>query len=321
MQGIGTIQSYIQLNQLNDYSTQAVGWIIGVYTSLSLLLVLQTGPLMDHYGPRLLAPASAAMNIAMFFLLAECKQYWHFMLVLGLLGGVGAATTATVAVSTISKLFTHRHGAAMGCAFSGSCLGGVFFPLILQNRFPKWSWVWSIRVLAFIVTGLMLGGCLCLLPAARLIVKAESGSRTGQKASSVIPNFEPFRSLPFTFTAISFFLLEFAMFGINGLLPTFAIRSGFSENSGYTSMALSSGFSLLGRLLPGIVSDYVGAFNILLIMVPLTSTFTAALLVPLNTSTIGPFYAFACIWGFGSGSWLSVIPGELIPECTMRLNR
>ncbi|KAH6692217.1 major facilitator superfamily domain-containing protein [Plectosphaerella plurivora] len=309
MQAIGTIQSYMQLNQLNDYTTRDVGWIIGVYTSLSLLLVLIMGPVMDHYGPRLMAPAAAVLNIAMFFLLAECKTYWQFMLVLGLLGGIGAAATATVAVSTISKLFTHRHGTAMGCAFSASCLGGVFFPLILQNIFPRWGWVWSIRTLAFIVTGLMAGGCLCLLPAAELIKKAEASSDAVKKSTSMFPNFEPFKSLPFALTAIGFFLLEFAMFGINGLLPTFAVRAGFAENAGYTLIALSNGFSLLGRLLPGIVADYIGAFNVLLIMVPFTSIFTAALFVPLNTTTVGPFYAFACLWGFGSGSWLSVIPG------------
>ncbi|EEY21135.1 conserved hypothetical protein [Verticillium alfalfae VaMs.102] len=301
MQGIGTIQVYIQLNQLNDYTTRDIGWIVGLYTSLSLLLGLQAGPLMDRYGPRLLAPASAAMNISMVFLLAECTQYWHFMLCLGLLGGIGAATTTTVAISTISKLFTYRHGAAMGCAFSGSCLGGVFFPLILQAILPKWGWTWSIRVLAFIVTGLMVGGCLCYLPAARLIVKAESGTAPEYKASSVIPNLEPFRSLPFTFITLGYFLLGFAMFGINGLLPTFANRSGFTESAGYTLVALSNGFSLLGRLLPGIVSDYIGCFNVLLIMVPLTFICTASLFVPLDTSSIGPFYAFACLWGFGSG--------------------
>ncbi|KAM0646770.1 hypothetical protein ACHAO3_008408 [Verticillium nonalfalfae] len=316
MQAIGTIQSYLQLNQLNDYTTRDVGWIIGVYTSLSLLLVLVMGPVMDHYGPGLMAPAAAVLNIAMFFLLAECEQYWQFMLVLGLLGGIGAAATATVAVSTISKLFTHRHGAAMGCAFSASCLGGVFFPLILQKIFPTWGWVWSIRTLAFIVTALMVTGCLCLLPAARLIRQAEASSVAGKKATSVLPNFKPFRSLPFSFTAIGFFLLEFAMFGINGLLPTFAIRAGFAENAGYTLIALTNGFSLLGRLLPGIVADYIGAFNVLLIMVPFTSIFTAALFIPLTNSAVGPFYAFACFWGFGSGSWLSIIPLCIAKTCS-----
>ncbi|RXG43827.1 hypothetical protein VDGE_02890 [Verticillium dahliae] len=316
MQAIGTIQSYLQLNQLNNYTTRDVGWIIGVYTSLSLLLVLVMGPVMDHYGPGLMAPAAAVLNIAMFFLLAECEQYWQFMLVLGLLGGIGAAATATVAVSTISKLFTHRHGAAMGCAFSASCIGGVFFPLILPKIFPSWGWVWSIRTLAFIVTGLMVTGCLCLLPAATLIRQAEASSVAGKKATSVLPNFKPFRSLPFSFTAIGFFLLEFAMFGINGLLPTFAIRAGFAENAGYTLIALTNGFSLLGRLLPGIVADYIGAFNVLLIMVPFTSIFTAALFIPLTNSAVGPFYAFACFWGFGSGSWISIIPLCIAKTCS-----
>lgn len=55
-QSIGTLQSFLQLNQLQNYSARDIGWITGLDTALALLFGLQVGPLMDLYGPKLLAP-------------------------------------------------------------------------------------------------------------------------------------------------------------------------------------------------------------------------------------------------------------------------
>ncbi|KAI8279552.1 hypothetical protein K4K59_008917 [Colletotrichum sp. SAR11_240] len=115
MQSVGTVQSYLQLNQLSDYTARDLGWISGIFTSLGLLLGIQAGPLMDAYGTRLLAPISAATLVPLFFLLGECTEYWHFILCLGVLGGISSALTSTVAMAVIGKLFSRRRGLAMVC--------------------------------------------------------------------------------------------------------------------------------------------------------------------------------------------------------------
>ncbi|BCS19412.1 uncharacterized protein APUU_12240A [Aspergillus puulaauensis] len=45
MQSIGTIQSYLYLNQLSSYSIGSVGWITGLYLLLSYFLNIQVDPL------------------------------------------------------------------------------------------------------------------------------------------------------------------------------------------------------------------------------------------------------------------------------------
>ncbi|KAK2037652.1 hypothetical protein LZ31DRAFT_480564, partial [Colletotrichum somersetense] len=98
MQTIGTIQSYLELNQLSSYSSRDVGWITGAFTSLALFLGIQIGPMFDAYGPRVLGPIGCIIYIPTFFVLAECRVYWHFMLVLGIWGGTGAAILSMVGV-------------------------------------------------------------------------------------------------------------------------------------------------------------------------------------------------------------------------------
>ncbi|RBA13449.1 hypothetical protein FPRO05_14377 [Fusarium proliferatum] len=310
MQSIGAIQSYLVLHQLNDYTNRDVGWIIGVYSFLSLLLGLQTGPLMDYYGPRVLAPAAMSFTVPMFFLLAECEEYWQFMLTFGLLGGVGAATTSTVAVSMVAKLFDRRRGAAMGCALGGACLGGVIFPILLQRTFPHLGWKWSLRIVGFIVLGMMSAGWLCLCWSAKLL-----NPTMASQAKTAMPNFTAFQSKVFLFITIGFSALEFAMFGISGLLPTFSSKAGYGEDVGFILLALSNGCSLFGRILPGFAADFLGHFNVLVSMILVTSIFTAALFVPLNAGSAAPLYAFASLWGFGSGSWLAMIPVCVSKTC------
>lgn len=305
---IGTIQSYLELNQLSTYSTSEVGWIIGVYSFLSFFCGMQVGPLLDYYGVRVMAPASIALSVPMFFLLAECEEYWQFMLCLGVLGGIGAGTTAMTAVATTGKIFRRRRGLAMGCTLSGASLGGVVLPLLLRHTFDHLGWKWSLRIIGFLCLGIMAIGWLCLSPAYRLIPLHRTTSG-GSRFKEALPNLEPFKSSVFSALVFGFFMLEFAIIGFNSLLPTFALKAGFPADTGYIVLALSNACAIIGRILPGLLGDFVGHYNVLLITLPFTSILTGALFVPQYTDSVAPLYAFGCIWGFGTGSWLATIPG------------
>ncbi|KAI8189282.1 Copper amine oxidase 1 [Colletotrichum sp. SAR 10_75] len=174
MQSVGTVQSYLQLNQLSDYTARDLGWISGIFTSLGLLLGIQAGPLMDAYGTRLLAPISAATLVPLFFLLGECTKYWHFILCLGVLGGISSALTSTVAMAVIGKLFSRRRGLAMGMALSGSSFGGVTLSMMFRSLLPKLGWQWTMRATGFLVLGIMVLGVICFLPFPTLTASSSS---------------------------------------------------------------------------------------------------------------------------------------------------
>ncbi|TEA14925.1 Riboflavin transporter MCH5 [Colletotrichum sidae] len=305
MQSVGTLQSHLQLNQLSTYSARDLGWISGLFTSLGLLLGIQAGPLVDAYGTRLLAPVSAALLVPVFFILGECSEYWHFILCLGVLGGVGGALTSTVAMAVMGKLFSRRRGLAMGIALSGSSFGGVTLSLMFRSLLPRLGWKWAMRATGFMVLGIMVLGVLCFLPYPGL-TSSSSSAPVGRKGAAL--NFAAFRSPSFDFMTMGLVLLEFVLFGITGLLPTFAIAAGFPSDVGFSLIAILNGCSCLGRISAGIAGDRLGHLNVLLFMIVFTVAFTAIIFVPFGTKYIGALYAFAALWGIGSGSFLSITP-------------
>ncbi|KAK6216046.1 hypothetical protein LQW54_003820 [Pestalotiopsis sp. IQ-011] len=152
-----------KLNSISShYTSRDIGWIAGVFTSLALFLGIQIGPIFDVYGDAALAPVGYIIYIPVFFLLAQCQEYWHFMLTLGVLGGVGAGILSVVGVGVIGKCFTRRRGLAMGCALTGSSVGGVVMPLMLRSLLPNLGWAWSMRIVAFLMAAALLGGVMCL---------------------------------------------------------------------------------------------------------------------------------------------------------------
>ncbi|KAF4838967.1 Aspyridones efflux protein apdF [Colletotrichum tropicale] len=312
IQSVGTVQAYLQENKLEQYSARDIGWITGVYTFLTMFLGIQTGPLVDVFGTTYLAPLAAACTVPMFFLLAECKIYWHFILCLGVLGGIGNAFSTTIGIAVIGKIFHRRRGLAMGIALAGSSTGGIIFPLALRQIFPMWGWRWSMRALGFIVLGIMLLGIACLSPFSRLVSKAQDDTRSiGLSKKTAAMDFSAFRSVPFSLITGAIFLLEFVIFGATAILPTLVARAGFPVESGYNMVAILNGLSSLGRILPGLVGDHVGHFNILLVMVLFTLISTAATLTVFGSSRIEALYAFSALWGFGTGSFLSLTPGTM----------
>lgn len=69
----------------------------------------------------------------------------------------------------------------------------------------------------------------------------------------------------FTFVTIGIAALEFAIFGVFSLLPTYATAAGYTSDIGFALVAIANATSTAGRLLPGLAGDHFGHFNVLLV--------------------------------------------------------
>ncbi|KAF5596383.1 monocarboxylate transporter 2 [Fusarium pseudocircinatum] len=308
MNSLGTVQTYLSMNQLHDYSEGEVGWISGLFLFLSLILNVQVGPMVDVHGPNVIGPVGAVLYVAMFLLMAECRNYWHFMLCLGVFGSIGAAMTMVVAIAIVGKLFVRKRGLAMGITLAGSSIGAVIFPIILRSTYPNLGWQWSMRIMAFISAGLLLPAILCFTTFNK-IYKSSTNGQPSPKSSTL--NFTAFQSPAFCFVTAGIFMFEFVIFSISGLLPSISTRVGFTAENGYTLLSIVGAASTFGRVIPGIIGDKLGHFNVLLATLVFTVIFMGALLVPFGTKSATALYAWSAIWGFGSGSFLSITPGMM----------
>ncbi|OQE40168.1 hypothetical protein PENCOP_c006G05774 [Penicillium coprophilum] len=294
---VGSVQDYISTHQLAKYGERDVGWITAVLVFLTLFLGVQVGPLFDRYGPKVLLISGSLGSFASYILLAECTKYWHFMLCLGVLGGMSAAIVTTVSIAVLSHWFNRRRALASGICMGGSSAGGAVIPLMLRTLFEKNGWKWAIRIVAFMALGCYMVGV--------LLVKGRLP--TGSK-SRVTIDLAAFKSPRLCFLAVAVFCFEFIIFGCAALLPSYVRYSGFSVDVQFYSLTVLNSMSLLGRVLPGIAADLFGRFNILLSLVLITIIIMAGVWLPYGSHDEGTLYAVVAIFGFGSGGWLSLAP-------------
>jgi hypothetical protein len=59
------------------------------------------------------------------------------------------------------------------------------------------------------------------------------------------------------------------------------------------------------------MSDSMGAFNVLSVMLAVTLLWMLVLWLPLAASNLAALYAFCVLFGFGTGSWMSLTPCAL----------
>lgn len=162
MNTVGIFQAYWLEHQLSEYSSSAIGWIPSTFIALNLALALYIGHMFDKFGPRwLLVVGSTGYAIA-FFILGSCSKYWHFLLVFGVLGGLSSAMISVPAVGVLAQWFFKNRGIATGLAFTGAGAGGVVFPLVLRSLLQSLGWAWATRVLAFIISALLVIGNVCV---------------------------------------------------------------------------------------------------------------------------------------------------------------
>lgn len=258
---------------------------------------VQVGPLFDRYGPRLLLICGSLASFTSYILLAQCTQYWHFMISLSLLGGISAAVVTTVSISVLSHWFYRRRALASGLCMAGSSAGGALIPLILRKVLPRYGWTWSMRIIASMA-----------LACYALGITLVKGRLPPSNLTRTTIDIRAFRAPRLCFLSAAVFAFEFIIFGCAALLPTYVRYAGLPTDIQFYSLTVLNSMSLMGRILPGFAADLVGRFNILLSLVVVTLLVMAAVWLPIGSRDEATLYAVVAIFGFGSGGWISLAP-------------
>jgi len=309
MNTLGTYQAYVTTNQLSDMSHSRIGWIFGTYAFLSFFLGLQFGPLFDAYGPRWLVFSGSICILLTYVLLAECTQYWHFMLVFGVLGGTGTSLVFTPCIAAVGHWFYLRRATFTGLACVGGALGGIVYPLTLQALFEieAVGWPWAQRIVALI--NLPLAIC------ANVFVRSRLPPRRPVERSQIMPDPRIFRDPTFSLVTAAVFFVEWGLFVPVGYLTNFALDIGLGEKFSYQLIAIFNTGSCLGRWLPGLIADRIGRFNAMIFTTVICWVGAFAFWLPSELLGVESesgrkalLIVFSVVFGFGSGSGISLIP-------------
>ena len=81
-----------------------------------------------------------------FFMTSLCTTYWQVILAQGVCIGLGNGLLFVPSVAILPQYFTTHKALANGIAASGSSFGGIIYPIVLRQLYPRIGFPWATRV-------------------------------------------------------------------------------------------------------------------------------------------------------------------------------
>ncbi|KAM5361699.1 hypothetical protein ACJA88_014367 [Fusarium oxysporum] len=262
----GMFQLYYSDVMFKDESSSALAWI----TTLQIFLLFMFGPavgkLIDVYGCRRMLPPFSIMAVFSVCMLSLCTKYWQVMLAQGVAFGLAAAGLSLPAMATATQWFSTKKGLAVGIVSSGSSLGGIIYPCMLPRLIEEVGFASAVRWTA-LLQGILLfiANLLCSSPFPPL------GKSSPEEKDKVPPSsgLKGFKSWPWFFFVLGCFFTMWGLFAPLNYLPEMASLHGYESFAVYT-LAIANAGSLVGRIVPGWISDIIGQFNTMVMVTSLS---------------------------------------------------
>ncbi|MCJ1435451.1 hypothetical protein MMC27_004824 [Xylographa pallens] len=296
---IGVFQDYYQTTLLRQYSPSTVSWIVSLETFMMFLGGPIMGKLYDNYGPRYLLLVGTFLHVFGLMMTSISTEYYQFILAQGICSPIGASAIFYPALSAVATWFFHRRALAFGIMASGSSLGGVIFPILVQNLIPKIGFPWTMRVSAFLI--------LALLIIANLTVK--SRLPPSPKPFSLMAFVKPLSEPTFALLTLGSFFIFFGIFIPFTFIQLSGQALGMSQHLSNYLLAVLNAASIFGRTLPGYLGDRFGRFNVIVVLNFFSALIILAIWLPARGNA--PIIVFAALYGFGSGAFVSMVPACL----------
>ncbi|KAI1817670.1 monocarboxylate permease-like protein [Poronia punctata] len=292
----GVFVQYYANGPLKNYSTSSITWITSLQIFLQSGSNLLMGHLFDSYGTKWILPVGTVVYTLGLMLLSLSTEFYQIILTQGIICGVGAAAVFNCANnSTLTWFYKHR-AAALGIVISGSSVGGVVLPILMSKLIPRIGFPWTVRILGFIALFCCSVGC--------FTVKSRLQPRP--KTFHFVNVVKPFRELTFSLVVAAAFFTYWGIFLPYNYLNIEAQEQGISPTLVPYLLPIVNAVSILGRIIPGIIADRVGRFNVVILIASLSGIITLALWVPGKSTATTIVYGAA--FGFTSGGFISLLP-------------
>ncbi|MES1218439.1 MAG: MFS transporter [Bacteroidota bacterium] len=290
-----------------DFWVKDFGWSRATVTSgnafakvLVGLLGFFAGWLIDRFGPRRLMISGILMGGLALVGLSTVTALWQFYIfyVLTALGYMCGGPLPNQVLT--SRWFDKSRGKAMGFAYLGIGVGGMFVPQIAKSLNLHFGWHQALMWLGIIMIAIA-------LPMA-LIVKENPELKPDEikPGEPTIPLKSMLKSRAFYLLVIGSMCSIGAVSGTSQNLKLFFsldLKYTQSEAANVISLVLFS--SIIGRLLMGWLAD---KFQKKYVMILIYILVAAAIPLLYFAATPGVIYLFAFIFGMGLGGDYMIIP-------------
>ncbi|KAH9484578.1 Aspyridones efflux protein apdF [Psilocybe cubensis] len=314
----GIFQKYYEETLLSSSSPSTIAWIGSIQYSLVFLPGLIVGRLFDLGYFRSIFLISSAILVGATFLVAQCTQYWHFLLCQGFVVGFGCGGIFGPTTAVIAHWFKKRRGFAMGLVAVGSSLGGTILPITANNLIPRVGFKWTMRIFGFIL--------LTTLGMSNLLLKRRLPPK---KVAGGLLNLAAFKSAPYSVYCASAFVTFLGIYTgeFNRsllcsrliLIPTVltyvgvsATDIGISSDFAFYFIAIANASSLFGRYVAGNLCDKLVVLGAMNVMIPFTVSAGIVTYAWPFAQTKSSLIAITVIYGFASGSYVSLLSNPIM---------
>ncbi|KAH9931623.1 MFS general substrate transporter [Epithele typhae] len=268
------------------------------------------GKLADRYGYKPFLAAGAVIWVASMVASAFCTEVWQFFITMvglrlrlfssygmGVMQGIADALIFPLIVALPTQWFLRHRALAIGIVVSGSSVGGAVASIVYRLLISSLGLRKALAIFTGIHTAMFAAGYFMM-----------TERRPAHKRPAIVWFDRAFFSDPvFWSLALCFFFTVFGYFGPIFLLPTFTAQVAPHLPELLTALPLTvlNISAALGRILVGFAADRLGPVNAL--FVAITASGLTQLLVWMFISSYGGTMAFAVLYGFFCGCFLSLI--------------
>ncbi len=253
------------------------------------------GRLSDRYGiilPALIGSICLPLGL---YLASQAQSLMVFCLLLALLCGMlGSAFSFGPLIADISHWFKARRGLAVGLVISGSYLGGILWPTLLQHWVDTNGWRNAYIHLASVCALLMLPLSFALYR--RSYIEEDHPNVDARNTAQRILGIPENVLQGCLCVAGIGCCVAMAMPQVH-IVP-YAAALGFEPMHGATMLSLMLGFGIFSRIVSGWISDHIGGLKTLI----LGSTLQAlTILAFMFADTLSELYLVSAAFGLAQG--------------------
>jgi MFS family permease len=293
---IGVFNTYYIENSLSSYSSSTVSWITSTQVFFMTGLGVVFGRLFDSYGPRWLLIGGTLVYVFGLMMTSLSTQYYQIFLAQAVTSAIGASAVFTGCMNSVVSWFSRRRATAFGIMVSGSSMGGVILPIMVNHVIDQSGFPWAMRAVAFTI--LFLCTLACLTVRSRLPPRP--------KPLVISEYYSGFKEPAFALTLLANFLFFIGMFLPFNFIILQAKQQGMSPSLVPYLLPIINAVSVVGRIAPGMVADKIGRYNVMIFITLLSAVVTLGLWIPGKSN--GAIIAYAVLFGFSSGGYIGIAP-------------
>ena len=296
------------LTYLPGTSSSALSWIGTTANFLLIFGGILTGPLFDMGYFRTMLFAGALIETLAVFFLSLSTSYWQILITQGIMLGIGDCFLYMPGLALVGRSFKKHRAAALACATCGAPIGAIIFTLVFQQLIDSLGFVWTVRVIGFII----LGSYLVSFPLLLWGVENLGDLSTGQTRK--LFDGKAFLELPYVVYTASNFMVFFGY-----LVPFIYMSSygqtvlGMSSSAANATIMVLQGTSIASRLSAGWLAAKVGNITQWAVCALVSGALCIAWI---GVKDSGTFFCIVALFGFFSGPLISLPPSAFLLVCS-----